>query len=138
MSQKSFLHWSGTRFRERAPLIALAFALLAGRARAQDLASGGAGSPFVNGVLLLAVFAVLWLIFYKGLYPLFLRFYRPDFSKFLFWSLFLLYGLAWLHLSLYVLFDIGFYYAWARWVAVFLTFLWLIWFMVVFSRRRTA
>lgn len=95
-----------------------------------------ARSPFLNWLLLLVVFVVIWLIFYMVLYPQLLRYYPPDFSKSLFWSLFLLYGLAWLHLSLYALFDYGFFFPWLRWVAVFLIALWLIWFAVVTMMRR--
>ncbi len=87
-------------------------------------------------LLLLAVFALIWLVLYKGLYPIFLRYFRPDFCKFLFWSLFFLYGFAWLHLSLYILFEYGYWYPWMRWVAVFLTALWLIWFAVVARTKR--
>ena len=123
-------------FLPRFGALAAACSLTAGLSEAQEegLAFRTSGTV-LDWILLLGVFLVIWLLLYKGLYPLFLRHYRPDYCKFLFWSLFLLYALAWLHLSLYVLFDIGFYYEWARWTAVFLSVLWLIWFSVVFLRR---
>lgn len=93
-------------------------------------------SPFLDWVLFLAVFVAIWFIFYMGVYPLLLRYYRPDDCKFLFWSLVLLYSLAWLHLSLYVIFSYGFFYTWLKWTAVFLMALWMIWFAVLGMTRR--
>ncbi len=116
-------------------LPALIAAVLATPALAQD-GLVVRQSPFLSWTLLLAVFALIWLIFYKGLYPIFLRYFHPTFCKFLFWSLFFLYGLAWLHLSLYILFEYGYWYPWMRWVAVFLTALWLIWFAVAAMTKR--
>ncbi len=130
----------------RSDVFARAFSRLAGgvllalvtcfaRAQAEsDLAP--ARSPFLDWVLFLAVFVAIWFIFYMGVYPLLLRYYRPDHCKFLFWSLVLLYSVAWLHASLYIIFDYGFFYPWLKWTAVFLIVLWMIWFAVVGMTRR--
>ncbi len=93
-------------------------------------------SPLLNWLLLFFGFAVIWFIPYKVLYPIFLKYYRPDYCKVLFWSIFSLYGLAWFHLSLYWLFETGFFYFWIRWAAVFLAVLWLIVTIAVAMTRR--
>jgi len=88
------------------------------------------------GVVLVLV--LIWFILYKVVYPFFLRYYRDDFCKTVFWSLFLLYGLTWLFLSSYILLEFGFFYAWMQWIAVFLAVLWLISGLVTLLRRTPA
>lgn len=90
----------------------------------------------VHWLLLVGVFLLIWVLFYWVLYPFFLRYFNPSFSKVLFWSLLLFYSLTWLHLSLYLVFDYAFFHSWVRWTAAVLTGLWLIWFLVVLLRSR--
>jgi hypothetical protein len=84
------------------------------------------------------VIAVLWLIFYKAASPFFLRYYRSDFCRTIFWTLFSLYSLTWLLLASYLIFDIGFYLFWMKWVAVFLAVLWFISGLLLLVRRTPA
>lgn len=88
------------------------------------------------GVVLTLV--LIWFVLYKVVYPFFLRYYRDDFCKTVFWSLFLLYSLTWLLLASYLLLEFGFYYGWMRWIAVFLGAIWLISGLVLFLQRRPA
>jgi hypothetical protein len=80
-------------------------------------------------------FAVLWIVFYKLIYPFLLRYYSPAYCKSLFWSAFLLYSMAWLAIGTYVIFEIGFSYEWAKWVFVFMGAVWLIWLLVILLRK---
>jgi hypothetical protein len=88
------------------------------------------------GVVLTLV--LIWFVLYKVVYPFFLRYYRDDFCKTVFWNLFLLYSLTWLLLASYLLLEFGFYYGWMRWLAVFLGAIWLISGLVLFLQRRPA
>jgi len=89
-----------------------------------------------TGVILVLV--LIWFILYKIVYPFFLRYYRDDFCKTVFWNLFLLYGLTWFFLASYILLEFGFYYGWMQWMAVFLAALWLISGLVFLLRRVPA
>lgn len=71
-------------------------------------------------LLFVGIFILIWCAFYFLLYPYLVRHLRPDLSKTLFWILFILYSLTWLHLSAFLIFDYGFYYDWVRWVGLFL------------------
>lgn len=84
------------------------------------------------------VVVMIWTFLYKGLYPFLLRYYRDGFSKTVFWQLFFLYSLTWLFVSFYVVLDIGFYWAWLPWVALFLGVWWLISGVVLLLRRVPA
>lgn len=84
------------------------------------------------------VVTMIWFVLYKLVYPFFLRYYRDEFCKTIFWNLFLLYSLTWLFISSYVLLDFGFYYGWMPWVAVFLGAWWLISGVVLLMRRVGA
>jgi hypothetical protein len=88
------------------------------------------------GIVLAVV--MIWFVLYKAVYPYFLRYYRDEFCKTIFWNLFLLYTLTWIFVSFYVVLDIGFYWAWLPWVAVFLAVWWLISGAVLFLRRVPA
>lgn len=81
---------------------------------------------------------MIWIVLYKAVYPFFLRYYRDEFCKTIFWNLFLLYTLTWIFVSFYVVLDIGFYWAWLPWVAVFLGVWWLISGAVLLLRRVPA
>lgn len=89
-----------------------------------------------TGVILVLV--LIWFILYKVVYPYFLRYYRDDFCKTVFWNLFLLYSLTWIFLSSYILLEFGFYYGWMQWIAIFLGVLWLISGLVFLLRRSAA
>lgn len=88
------------------------------------------------GVML--VVTLIWFVLYKVVYPFFLRYYRDEFCKTVFWNLFLLYSLTWLFVSSYVLLEFGFYYGWMPWMAVFLGAWWLISGLVLLLRRAVA
>ncbi len=90
-----------------------------------------------GGAVFLAV-VMIWVVLYKAVYPFFLRYYRDEFCKTIFWNLFLLYTLTWLFVSFYVVFDVGFYWSWLPWVAVFLCVWWLISGAVLLLRRVPA
>jgi hypothetical protein len=77
-------------------------------------------------------------ILYKVVYPFFLRYYRDDFCKTVFWNLFILYSLTWCFLSSYLLLEIGFYFAWMQWIAAFLGVLWLISGLTLLLRHKPA
>lgn len=82
--------------------------------------------------------AMIWIILYKAVYPFFLRYYRDEFCKTIFWNLFILYTATWVFVSLYVVLDIGFYYAWLPWMALFLGVWWLIAGLTLMLRRVPA
>jgi hypothetical protein len=90
-----------------------------------------------SAAILLGV-VMIWFVLYKTVYPFFLRYYRDEFCKTIFWNLFLLYTLTWIFVSFYVVLDIGFYWAWLPWVAVFLGAWWLISGAVLLLRRVPA
>lgn len=111
--------------------------LYAGTALAQGLQPLQPGQlSLLHWLAFLGVFLLIWTLLYWLLYPYFLRHFNPDFSKVLFWSILLFYFLTWLHLSLYLVFDFGFFFPWVRWTAAIITGLWLIWFTVVLLRSR--
>ncbi len=85
------------------------------------------------GIFLVVV--MIWTVLYKGVYPFFLRYYHDEFCKTIFWNLFLLFTLTWVFVSLYVVLDVGFYWAWLPWVALFLAMWWLISGAVLLLRR---
>jgi hypothetical protein len=81
---------------------------------------------------------MIWVILYKAVYPFFLRYYRDEFCKTIFWNLFFLYTLTWIFVSFYVVLDVGFHWDWLPWVAVFLAVWWLISGAVLLLRRVPA
>ena len=69
---------------------------------------------------------MIWTVLYKGIYPFFLRYYHDEFCKTIFWNLFLLFTLTWGFVSLYVVLDVGFYWVWLPWMALFPAVWWLV------------
>ena len=102
---------------------------------AQGEATGRPDNPFLKWLWVVLGLVVIWLMFYKGLYPFLLRHFSHDASKAIFWPLFLLYAMTWLHLTAYVFFVYGFYYFWLRVAALFLATLFAIWFLISLLRR---
>ena len=123
-------------------LLGLLWALLAAPVAAQENAGAPAYPQPANLLLrwtgVILVLVGIWFILYKVVYPFFLRYYRDDFCKTIFWSLLLLYSFTWIFLSSYILLEYGFYYGWMQWFAVFLAVLWLITGLVLLLRRNPA
>jgi len=92
----------------------------------------------LRGAGIVLVIAMIWIVLYKAVYPFFLRYYRDEFCKTIFWNLFILYTATWIFVSLYVVLDIGFYYAWLPWMALFLGVLWSISGLTLLLRRVPA
>jgi len=92
----------------------------------------------LRGAAVLLAIGMIWIILYKAAYPFFLRYYRDEFCKTIFWNLFVLYTATWIFVSLYVVLDIGFYYAWLPWIALFLGVMWLISGLTLLLRRVPA
>lgn len=92
----------------------------------------------LRGAGVVLVIAMIWMVLYKAVYPFFLRYYRDEFCKTIFWNLFVLYTATWIFVSLYVVLDIGFYYAWLPWMALFLGVWWLISGLTLLLRRVPA
>jgi hypothetical protein len=92
----------------------------------------------LRGAAIVLAIAMIWFVLYKAVYPFFLRYYRDEFCKTIFWNLFFLYTLTWIFVSFYVVLDVGFYWAWLPWVAVFLAVWWLISGAVLLLRRVPA
>lgn len=92
----------------------------------------------LRGAAIALAVVMIWVVLYKAVYPFFLRHYRDEFCKTIFWNLFLLYTLTWIFVSFYVVLDVGFYWAWLPWVAVFLAVWWLISGTVLLLRRVPA
>ncbi len=90
---------------------------------------------FYKGLIFTAGLLLIWLLFYYLIYPALLRFYSHHYSKKLFWSLLLLYSISWICLSIYLLFEVGFYIEWLKFVFAFIGALWLIWFMVIMASK---
>jgi hypothetical protein len=93
---------------------------------------------FMNGLIFIIGLVLLWFLFYRLLYPFLLKYYHPAYCKDLFWSLLLLYGLAWLAIATYLLFDIGFRYNIMKWIFIFLGVIWIIWFLVIILKKEKA
>jgi hypothetical protein len=118
-------------------MLGLAALLAASPLAAQD---GEPAVPQPDNMLLrwagfVLVLVLIWFILYKVVYPFFLRYYRDDFCKTLFWNLFGLYSLTWFFLASYILLEYGFYYGWMQWIAAFLAVLWLISGLLLLLRR---
>lgn len=96
------------------------------------------GNLMLRGAAVFLAVVMIWVVLYKAVYPFFLRYYRDEFCKTIFWNLFGLYSLTWLLVSAYVVLDIGFYWGWLPWVAVFLAAWWLISGAVLLMRRVPA
>lgn len=97
--------------------------------------SGGAKNYFLRSAIFLAGVVVIWFIFYKLVYPFLRKYYSSAYSQTLFWSMFLLYFMAWITISAYVIFEVGFYYHWLKWVFVFFGAIWFIWLLVVLLKK---
>jgi hypothetical protein len=105
---------------------------------AQSAAAPASENVLLRGAAIALVVVMIWTVLYKAVYPFFLRYYRDEFCKTIFWNLFFLYTLTWIFVSFYVVLDIGFYWAWLPWVAVFLGVWWLISGAVLMLRRVPA
>ena len=92
-------------------------------------------NTMVHWVWIVGVLIVLWVFFYKLIYPFLLRHYSADASKTFFWLLFLLYGVTWLQVTCYVYFDYGFRYFWIGWTAILLSVVFLVSFLVTLIRH---
>src|SRR5436305_9441014 len=92
----------------------------------------------LRGAGISLVVVMIWTVLYKGIYPFFLRYYHDEFCKTIFWNLFLLFTLTWGFVSLYVVLDVGFYWAWLPWMALFLAVWWLISGTVLLLRHEPA
>jgi hypothetical protein len=118
---------------------ALSSLILALPAAAQDArAFEESNNLLLRSAAVFLVVVMIWLVLYKAVYPFFLRYYRDEFCKTIFWNLFFLYTLTWIFVSFYVVLDIGFYWAWLPWTAVFLAVWWLISGAVLLMRRVPA
>ena len=91
---------------------------------------------FFSTVIFVGVLILIWFIFYKIVYPFYLRYYNPTYCKQLFRSLVMLYGLCWITTSFYVLYETGFRHTWLRWVFVFLGVLWFISFLFMMLKKQ--
>lgn len=92
----------------------------------------------LRGAAIFLVVVMIWTGLYKGVYPFLLRYYHDGFCKTVFWQLFGLYTLTWIFVSFYTVLDVGFYWAWLPWVALFLGAWWLISGLVLLLRRVPA
>src|SRR3954454_18102009 len=95
-------------------------------------------NTLLRGAAIFLAVVMIWVVLYKAVYPFFLRYYRDEFCKTIFWNLFILYTATWIFVSLYVVLDIGFYYAWLPWMALFLGVWWLISGLTLLLRRVPA
>lgn len=95
-------------------------------------------NTLLRGAAIVLAVVMIWVVLYKAVYPFFLRYYRDEFCKTIFWNLFFLYTLTWIFVSFYVVLDVGFYWAWLPWVAIFLAVWWLIAGAVLLLRRVPA
>lgn len=95
-------------------------------------------SYFMSGLVFIVGLILLWFLFYKLLYPFLLKYYHPSYCKKLFWSLLMLYGLAWITIGSYVLFEFGFRIDVLKWVFVFIGVIWIIWFLVIILKKDEA
>ena len=118
---------------------ALSSLILALPAAAQDVrAFEESDNLLLRGAAVFLVVVMIWVVLYKAVYPFFLRYYRDEFCKTIFWNLFFLYALTWIFVSFYVVLDVGFYWGWLPWVALFLGVWWLISGAVLLMRRVPA
>jgi hypothetical protein len=95
-------------------------------------------NTLLRGTAIFLAVVMIWVVLYKAVYPFFLRYYQDEFCKTIFWNLFFLYTLTWIFVSFYVVLDVGFYWTWLPWVAVFLAVWWLISGTVLLLRRVPA
>jgi hypothetical protein len=103
-----------------------------------DLEEENGQNVFLSGLVFIIGMVLIWFLLHKLLYSLLLRYYHPSYCKELFWSLLMLYGLAWVTIGSYVLFDVGFKYGILKWVFVFLGIIWIIWFLVIMFKKDKA
>ncbi len=97
--------------------------------------TGSAKNYFLRSAVFVVGIALLWFVFYKLVYPFLRKYYSAGYSQTLFWSMFLLYCLAWMTISTYVIFEVGFHYHWLKWVFVFIGAIWLIWLLVILLKK---
>jgi len=121
----------------RSSLIALAWTLPLAAQTAEPAVPQSSNTLLRSAGIFLVV-VMIWTVLYKAVYPFFLRYYHDEFCKTIFWNLFLLFTLTWIFVSLYVVLDVGFYWAWLPWVALFLAVWWLISGAVLLLRRVPA
>ena len=107
-------------------------------AQTSEPATPQSGNLLLRSAAIFIVVVMIWTVLYKAVYPFFLRYYQDEFCKTIFWNLFLLFALTWIFVSLYVVLDVGFYWAWLPWLAIFLAVWWLISGTVLLLRRVPA
>ncbi|MCP4214803.1 MAG: hypothetical protein GY765_09100 [bacterium] len=93
---------------------------------------------FIKGAIFTVGLLMFWVLFYYLIYPSLLKYYSPGYSKKLFWSLILLYSISWICLGAYVLFEVGFYIEWLKYVFAVIGALWLIWFITIMASKDRA
>ncbi|HLP45807.1 MAG TPA: hypothetical protein VK469_07675 [Candidatus Kapabacteria bacterium] len=93
---------------------------------------------FMGGLTFIVGFILLWFLFHKLIYPFLLKYYHPEYCKKLFWSLIMLYGLAWITIGAYVIFDFGFRIHAMKWIFLFIGVIWIIWFLVIILRKDAS
>lgn len=96
---------------------------------------GDSPNYFLGGLVFIIGLVLLWFLLHKLLYPFLLKYYSPGYCKDLFWSLFILYGLAWVTIGTYALFDIGYKYSILKWVFLFMGIIWIIWFLIIILKK---
>jgi hypothetical protein len=120
-------------------ILCLALGLLlacAAPAFAQDaMAQGGGLSSVLKITMFIIGLAAIFVIFYFMVYPILLKYFHPDYCKKLCISMMLLYTLGWFSFGAYVLFDFGYGLDWLRWVLLFISALWLVWFATVMFKK---
>ncbi len=100
--------------------------------------TGPAPNYFLKGGIFLGGLILIWFLFYYLVYPFLVRYYSAGYCKSVFWSLVLLYSVSWIAVTVYVLFEVGFYIEWLKYVFAFIGGIWLIWFMVMMLKRDRA
>lgn len=110
---------------------------LAPTAWAQEILVRGlwsTGNPFLDGLIVFVITALIWSFFYWGLYPRLLPHFGERVARGIFWSGFLLYAFSWLHISFFTIFSYGFFYGWIQWSFLIVVPMLSIWFLLSFVR----
>lgn len=104
----------------------------------ENEATSNSPNYFLKGAIFIGGLLVIWFVFYYMIYPFLLKYHSAGYSKRLFWSLVLLFSLSWLCICSYVLFEIGFYLEWLKYVYAFIGGLWFIWFLTIMFKKDRA
>jgi uncharacterized membrane protein len=119
-------------------LLLSAFLALPFAAYAEEPALAQSDNTLLRGAVVFLGVVMIWIVLYQAVYPFFLRYYRDEYCKTVFWNLFLLFTLTWIFVSFYVVLDLGFSWVWMPWAGVFLGVWWLISGAVLLLRRVPA